>query len=274
MKHIYNLSKDSPSQHDLKRSVNLKLQPKNIVPKIIDHRSTCPPIYQQGDVGSCTSSAICGVFYHNLVNFNYVNIFYPSRMFVYYNTRSLKHTINVDNGGSLRDALKALHIFGTCPEDLWQYNVNYLNVKPPRLAYRIGLKNSGITYSHVPQIISQLKQCLVDGFLFVFGISIYSSFESDVVEKTGYVPLPTRSDEYLGGHALCAVGYDDHKQVFIVRNSWGCNWGDNGYCYLPYEYMTNHELVYDIWTFINNAKENTISPPISPEEKKDKCILS
>ena len=82
-------------------------------------------------------------------------------------------------------------------------------------------------------------------------MAIFASFESETTKKCGTVTVPQLNEEFLGGHAMCAVGFDDERQVFIVQNSWGTEWGDHGFCYVPYELMTNERYVYDIWTFRN-----------------------
>lgn len=93
-----------------------------------------------------------------------------------------------------------------------------------------------------------MKQTLATGYPFVFGFSVYESFESHTVAKTGIVPMPNKTEHLLGGHAVMAVGYDDNKQTFIVRNSWGTTWGNQGYCYMPYDYLSNPTLASDFWT--------------------------
>ncbi len=93
-----------------------------------------------------------------------------------------------------------------------------------------------------------MKQCLINGYPIIFGMAVYQSFESEEVAKTGVVSMPKKDETYLGGHAIMAVGFDDIKQTFTVRNSWGKDWGDSGYFYLPYEYMTSTEYVNDLWT--------------------------
>jgi C1A family cysteine protease len=93
-----------------------------------------------------------------------------------------------------------------------------------------------------------MKACLASGYPFIFGFTVYDSFESDAVAKTGIVPMPSKTELVLGGHAVMAVGYDDSKKWFIVRNSWGEDWGDKGYFYIPYDYLTNKNLASDFWT--------------------------
>jgi C1A family cysteine protease len=110
------------------------------------------------------------------------------------------------------------------------------------------LKNKVLQYSRLVQVLSQLKGCLADGYPFVFGFTVYESFEGPEVAKTGVVPLPGPGDAAIGGHAVLAVGYDDNEERFIVRNSWGPGWGMNGYFTLPYSYVTNSNLADDLWT--------------------------
>jgi C1A family cysteine protease len=96
--------------------------------------------------------------------------------------------------------------------------------------------------------IEDTNMCLISNEPFVVGILIFSSFETLIVAKTGYVPMPKYNDTVLGGHAVVCVGYDDIKKVWIMRNSWGTSWGDKGYFYLPYAYLTNDNLSSDLWT--------------------------
>jgi C1A family cysteine protease len=114
--------------------------------------------------------------------------------------------------------------------------------------YKDALKYKAVTYQRVVQTPSQLKGCLASGYPIVFGFTVYESFESDAVAKTGQVPLPKPSEKVLGGHAVLAVGYDETQQRFIVRNSWGKNWGLQGYFTMPYSYLTDNNLADDFWT--------------------------
>ena len=93
-----------------------------------------------------------------------------------------------------------------------------------------------------------LKGCLAAGYPFVFGFTVYESFESQEVARSGVVPMPSSGEKILGGHAVLAVGYDDSTQRFIVRNSWGTGWGMSGYFTMPYQYVTDSNLADDLWT--------------------------
>jgi C1A family cysteine protease len=155
---------------------------------------------------------------------------------------------------------------------MWPYEITLFKNRPPSCAYQFGRRNKSITYFRVPQVLSQLKQCLSDGYLFAFGMVIYNSFEQSNVKLTGLISRPKIGDVPLGGHAVCAVGFDDHKQVFIVRNSWGDLWGNNGYFFIPYTYMIDEDLVYDIWTFRNGPEEVNIDE--LEVQKKGCCLLT
>lgn len=212
------------------------------LPPLVDLRPKCTPIYNQGDLGSCTANALAGAvgYLGGLKN--------PSRLFIYYNERLIEHTVNSDSGAQLRDGIKSLAKQGVCSEDDWQYDVADFNLKPSILDYSEARKYLITSYSRVPQDLNSMKHCLAQGFPFVFGFSVFESFESPEVAKTGRVPMPNVDDKPIGGHAVMCVGYDDAKECFIVRNSWGSDWAMAGYFYFPYAYMLNTNLTNDLWT--------------------------
>jgi C1A family cysteine protease len=109
-------------------------------------------------------------------------------------------------------------------------------------------KHTAASYQRLIQSLSQMQGCLASGYPFVFGFTVYESFESNVVARTGHAPMPGSSERVLGGHAVCAVGYDNDKRWFICRNSWGTGWGMRGYFTLPYDYLANSDLSADFWT--------------------------
>ena len=121
-------------------------------------------------------------------------------------------------------------------------------VKPTADCYKDAKLNEATAYQRVIQEIDQLKGCLADGYPFVFGFSVYSSFSSHDVATSGIAPMPAPDEQLLGGHAVLAVGYNDETQRFLVRNSWGTGWGQQGYFELPYAYLTTRGLASDFWT--------------------------
>ncbi|MBV8818192.1 MAG: C1 family peptidase [Acidobacteriaceae bacterium] len=144
--------------------------------------------------------------------------------------------------------MKSLASQGICPEAMWPYHVQSFASKPDAACYTSALQHRTVQYRRVPQDLVSLKSCLAGGYPFVLGITVFQSFESDAVAKTGRVPMPSANDQELGGHAVMAVGYSDASQRFLIRNSWGPKWGINGYFTLPYEYVTNTDLTSDLWT--------------------------
>jgi C1A family cysteine protease len=137
---------------------------------------------------------------------------------------------------------------GDCPEKEWPYDIAKFSVKPPPTCYKDALKYKAVAYQRVVQALSQLKGCLASGYPIVFGFTVYESFESAAVARSGKMPMPKPSEKVLGGHAVLAVGYDDAAQRFIVRNSWGKGWGLQGYFTMPYAYLTDNNLSDDLWT--------------------------
>ena len=160
----------------------------------------------------------------------------------------MENTLSSDAGAVIRDGFKSISKQGVCAETTWPYDVAKFAAKPPVAAYKEGLNHQAASYARVQQTLGQMKGCLADGYPFVFGFTVYDRFESDAVAKTGKVPLPSHGENVLGGHAVMAVGYDDSKQTFIVKNSWGTGWGDKGYFYMPYSYLTDADLSTDFWT--------------------------
>jgi C1A family cysteine protease len=120
--------------------------------------------------------------------------------------------------------------------------------KPPAQAFSDALRHRTVSYQRLVNTLMQMKGCLAAGYPFVFGFSVYASFESPTVAQTGVVPMPQPNEQLLGGHAVLAVGYDDAQQRFTVRNSWGPTWGMAGYFTMPYAYLTDTNLADDFWT--------------------------
>ncbi len=154
----------------------------------------------------------------------------------------------MDSGAPLRDGIKTVAKAGDCPESLWPYNHTKFAEKPPELCYAQAKKYRAVQYKRLNRKAEQLKGCLASGYPFIFGIKAHQSLQSPEVAKTGHESMPAQGDKPIGGHAVLAVGYDDSKQWFIVRNSWGDSWGMNGYFTLPYAYVLDEDLALDLWT--------------------------
>jgi C1A family cysteine protease len=218
------------------------------LPPSVDLRAGCPAVYDQGELGSCTANAIAGAVEFDQRKQQLPQPFTPSRLFIYYNERALEGSIASDSGAALRDGIKTVASDGACPETMWPYVEGNFADCPPAPCFKIGKTHPAVDYLRLPQDAGQMKACLAAGFPFVFGFTVYQSFESDAVARTGVVPMPDPSETSLGGHAVMAVGYDDASSRFLVRNSWGAQWGMGGYFTIPYSYLTDDDLSDDFWT--------------------------
>ncbi len=217
------------------------------LPTKVDLRPQCPDVYDQGHLGSCTANAIAGAMEFEQMK-QKEKYFMPSRLFIYYNERAMEHTTASDSGAQIRDGIKSVGKQGDCPEKLWPYDIARFSQQPPASCYKNATKHKAVLYQRVSRIANQMKGCLASGYPFVFGFSVYDSFMSPDVAKTGHAKLPGPKDKLEGGHAVMAVGYDDENQFFIVRNSWGTGWGMKGYFTLPYAYLAEENLSDDFWT--------------------------
>jgi C1A family cysteine protease len=218
------------------------------LPPKVDLRPECPPPYDQGQLGSCTGNAIAGAVQFEREKQHLKPDFVPSRLFIYYCERVIEGTVDTDSGAQIRDGIKVVAKQGVPPETEWPYDINRFADQPPQQAFTDALKDRAVSYSRLAQSLSQMKGCLASGYPFVFGFTVYESFESQQVAQTGVVPMPASGESVLGGHAVMAVGYDDTSQRFIVRNSWGEGWGMAGYFTMPYAYLTERNLSSDFWT--------------------------
>ena len=236
--------RDIPDHRDFR----FKITAPHELPSLVDLRHVCPPVYNQGNIGSCTANALGAAFQYEQIKQGKDN-FIPSRLFIYYNERVIEGTVNEDAGAMLRDGIKTMVAEGVCPETKWQYIESKFKTKPCPACYKIALENQVTEYLRLsPHSLYEIKHCLADGYPVAFGFGLYESMMSEEVARTGLVPIPTDNDRSLGGHAVLAVGYDDSKECLIVRNSWGSEWGDKGYFYLPYWYVTTPNAAADFWT--------------------------
>lgn len=218
------------------------------LPGSVDMRSVCPSVYDQGQLGSCTANAIAAALEFDQMKQHLTPVFVPSRLFIYYNERAMEGTVGTDSGAQIRDGIKSVGSQGTCTESEWPYDITKFAVQPPSNCYQDAPQNRALSYQRLLHSLDQMRACLASGFPFVFGMTVYESFESAAVAQSGQVPMPAPTEQSIGGHAVLAVGYDDAQQTFLVRNSWGTGWGMQGYFSLPYAYLSNNNLTDDLWT--------------------------
>lgn len=218
------------------------------VPAQIDLREGCSPVVDQGDLGSCTANAIGSGLREYLEIKNQQNLVSLSRLYLYYHERLIEGTVNEDAGAYIRDGMKVLAKLGICPESLHPYIISRFAIPPSQEAEAAAGQYKISDYHRLVNLLD-VQRCLAEGYPVVLGMTVYESFESDSVAKSGIVPLPKKNEQVLGGHAMLIVGY---KKIgwtlyLIVRNSWGTGWGDGGYCYIPASFITKG-IIFDLWT--------------------------
>lgn len=243
--------KDTPDFRDHRFSAPITLLPTTL-PLEVDMRPRMPGVYDQGQLSSCTANAI-GAAIEYLQRKNHLHEYVPSRLFIYYNERVRENSVASDCGAEIRDGIKSVILDGVCPESpyperaVWPYSEPAVFTRPLEQCYTDARKDMIKGYAKVGQSTDAFEQCLAIGFPIVFGMTLYESFESDLVARTGVVLLPQTTEKSLGGHAMLIVGYLHNDRLWIVRNSWGKSWGQRGYCLVPYSYLINPELAGDFW---------------------------
>ncbi|MCE2951045.1 MAG: C1 family peptidase [Alphaproteobacteria bacterium] len=248
----------------------------------VDLRSVLSPIQDQGELGSCTAHSLEGCIKAEMIRATgkFTNF---ARLAHYYHARDImglaegneNEYLDQDSGATIADAAQSID-YGLIPESVLPYTDqgDAFKRQPKPSAYKAGLKyfnSTGVSYNKVAPNVDAIKGYLNKGKTVMFGITLYESFMSANVAKTGIVPVPNPASEQIaGGHAMLFVGYDDRQTVsgkanpyyqhFIVRNSWSTNWGDKGYCYIPYSMVTSSSsggALYDLWNIskiVNTAK--------------------
>lgn len=249
-------------QLKIKEDVSLKAIPGNV-----DLRQWCSPIENQGSLGSCTANAAAGVveYFEKRAKGKHID---ASRLFIYKTTRNLMG-VTGDTGAWLRNTMGALTLTGVTPEKYWPYNIATYDNEPSAFAYAIADNYEALRYfchdpigQNVPRstVLARVKLYLAYGIPSMFGFYGFNSFgHSDV---PGGIAFPCPGERAKWGHAIVAVGYDDNKKIkntvcnkkttgaFLIRNSWGTGWGDQGYGWLPYEYVL-HGYALDFWSMLS-----------------------
>ena len=237
-----------------------------------DLRQWCPPIEDQGNLGSCTAHAGVGLveYYEKKAFGRYLD---ASRLFLYKVTRNLLHWTG-DTGAFLRSTMGGLVLFGVPPEEYWPYKISDFDKEPPAFCYAFAQSYQAIKYfRHDPPgtaqdvLLERIKAYLSAGHPSMFGFTVYSSIAQ--ADSTGKIPYPCKGERIEGGHAIAAVGYDDKMKIkntgscgvettgaLLIRNSWGTGWGDGGYGWLPYEYVLKG-LAEDFWSILKKEWVDT-----------------
>lgn len=252
----------------LKKSGKKRLR--ESLPASIDISHWCSEIESQGDIGSCTAHAVVGMIEY-FMRRNGDPTFQGSRLFVYKTTRRLANLVG-DTGAQIRTALGAAVMCGTPPETKWPYTDDDpdWDLEPDSFVYSLAQNFQALSYfrydsdttSHTDRqgLLDDLKEALALEIPIAFGFYGFPSFDYPV--NPGDMPFPDNTEKAEWGHAVMAVGYDDKKKVqqpwsgevttgaLRVRNSWGKHWGEDGYGWLPYDYIL-HRLADDFWSIVD-----------------------
>lgn len=242
------------------------------VPASVDLRAWFSPIEDQGSLGSCTANAGVGMveYFEKRAFGKHID---ASRLFLYKVTRNLLHSKG-DTGAFLRSTMGALVLFGVPPEEYWPYAVADFDKEPSGFCYSFGQNYKAMSYyrldppgTDTKDLLKQIKINIAAGLPAMFGFTVYSSYSQ--ATRTGKIPYPTKGDKIVGGHAILAAGYDDKMKIknsasgaaetigaLLIRNSWGTGWGDQGYGWLPYDYVLKG-LADDWWSLLKNEWVDT-----------------
>jgi hypothetical protein len=234
--------KDHPDPLSAKRPIALPLN--------VDWRPKAPPIIDQDNSNSCVGFTGVQVVRFMRRMLGLADDFAPSPMFLYWFARYMQRSgwENHDSGCYIRDAMRVLVADGICPEHEWPFNLDRINERPPQIVLHNALAHKTLEYVRMKRDdnLYHLKHSLAQGFPFMAGISVYTSFMD--VGDNGIVPMPKTNETLEGGHAVWFPGNFQDEHVFIGANSWGTEtWGDKGYFYLPEAYLANDDLSDDFW---------------------------
>lgn len=218
------------------------------LPERVDLRAMCSPVENQGNVGSCTANAAVGALeYHmRVARMPEVDL---SRLYVYYNARRLSRKESEDCGAFISHVMASVMAFGACPERMWPYVEAMWPTEPGAPCYEAGGNLTGVSYARVARD-SGMKVALVNGLPVVFGISLPGDMLHREGWETGRIRRPQGAfpPSPHSGHAMLIVGYDDSLQSWLVRNSWGTDYGEGGYVWIDYEVMRAYSHPHEFWT--------------------------
>lgn len=232
------------------------------LPRAVDLRPWMPRVEDQGALGSCCANALVGALEYLSYRETGVRV-ELSRLFVYYNQRLWDGAVRDDLGATVVDGVRVLSRLGAPMEPSWPYARQLFAVQPPEPIYAEAARHKVRDWWSIPIDVDAMRACLAAGFPVVFGTRVTESFMR--APRSGVIEMPgaaDRDDARHGRHALMLVGYDDGQQRFVVRNSWGNDWGDGGYCTMPYAYLGNRTWTRNAWALrLTEGEHDPKAPP-------------
>ena len=265
-----NLTEEHKKVSEFFEKKKLLTEPISNPTSIIIPKNDFSPVENQESLGSCTANAAVGLieYYQKKTKSKYIDM---SRLFLYKATRNLLGWTG-DTGAYLRTTMGAMVIFGSPPESYWPYVIADYEKEPPAFMYSFAKEFQTLRYFRLDppgisrdNLLKRIKSLLNRKMPPMFGFSVYNSISQAL--SNGEIPYPCDSDKGVGGHAIVATGFDDNKEIenktcgkktkgaFRIRNSWGTNWGDGGYGWLPYDYILNG-LAIDWWSILRHEWTN------------------
>lgn len=216
-------------------------------------------VKNQGQEGTCVGFA-CTIglkeFQEKQMHNQYIEL---SPRYLYQKCKEIDGFPNI-KGTNIKTALEVLSTVGVCEWNYWPYKEGDVGTPAPGAddnAKKYTIQSYGILTTML-----SVKICLFRNSPVIMAVPFFNSWYSDQVTKTGDIPKPDGTNK--NGHAICVVGYNDENKKFKFKNSWGTNWGDNGYGYLPYEYF-DHQYR-EAWSAVDYDINNNGDLKISNEE--------
>eukprot|EP01004_Peranema_trichophorum_P005640 NODE_4491_length_1159_cov_97.030888_g3973_i0.p1 GENE.NODE_4491_length_1159_cov_97.030888_g3973_i0~~NODE_4491_length_1159_cov_97.030888_g3973_i0.p1 ORF type:complete len:347 (+),score=75.65 NODE_4491_length_1159_cov_97.030888_g3973_i0:30-1070(+) len=264
-------------ESDVPKNAQPRGDAKATLPPAVDLRQYFPQVYQQGGTSSCTANAIAGAFgyLNSRQGEQKLGLITLQKIFIYYNARAAKTDKITDNGSNIGLSIDTLQEVGACSESTWPFDPKQVNKQPPSEAYDEAEYYKITEVKSIPVDEKQIKSTLAEGFPIVFGLYLTEQFMRP--GKTGYIaevsdknPIKNKPKTTKhSAHAMLLVGYSDKKQHYIIRNSWGTTWGDNGYGYVPYNYVHNKKYnVFGMYS-IHALSEYDFTPVEDMDEDED-----
>lgn len=248
--------RDYTTTHDEVVKLLIDLKRNSQKPKRVDWRDFLDDIEDQQSTRAGTAFA-CADLLKYFERRSSGKIIEPSKLFIYKTTRRLLNWSG-DSGAKLRTCWQAIVRCGVPCEEHWPFVVENLDREPDAFSYSSAMDFSTVRYVRLndeekgnDETLETLKAYLAGGFPFVFGFSV-----SKQLMSTADIGAPTSFDRINGGKAAMAVGYDDDRRyrsyrgAFLIRNSWGKEWGEDGYGWIPYAYVLKG-LAADFWTILS-----------------------